>query len=300
MTLSAALLDRVPQLRGAREITVLPGGLTNQNYRVDTACGSYVVRVSPDDPSLLAISRDHECRNSRAAADAGVGAPVVAYLPDEGVLVVEFIDGETLTDVSFADPAILTRAVEACRRLHDGPRFCSEFNMFELQRRYLSLVLDRGFRLPADYLEFMPLVEKIRGALAGRDEGTVPCNNDLLAGNFIDDHHRVRIIDYEYSGNNDACFELGNMWSECHLDLDQLTEVVRTYYGAPLRNKIARCRLQGLMSKYGWTLWASIQAATSPLDFDFWSWGMEKYESAAAMFRGPDLMQLLEDVQRAD
>jgi thiamine kinase-like enzyme len=300
MTLSAVLLDRVPHLRGAREISPLPGGLTNQNYRVDTADGSYVVRVSPNDPSLLAINREHECHNSRAAAAAGVGAPVVAYMPDDGVLVVEFLDGETLTDESFADPAILTRAIRACRRLHDGPRFCNEFDMFTLQPRYLSLVRERGFRLPPDYLEFMPAVERIRAALAVRDEGTVPCNNDLLAGNFIDDGRRVSIIDYEYSGNNDACFELGNMWSECHLHQDQLAEVVRIYYGRPLRNKLARCRLQGLMSKYGWTLWASIQDSTSTLDFDFWSWGMEKYESAVEMFRSPQLRQLLEDVQRAD
>ena len=26
------------------------------------------------------------------------------------------------------------------------------------------------------------------------------------------------------------------------------------------------------MSKYGWTLWASIQSGTSHVDFDFWSW----------------------------
>ena len=61
-------------------------------------------------------------------------------------------------------------------------------------------------------------MERIRGALAVRAEPTVACNNDLLAGNFIDDGDAVRLIDYEYSGNNDACFELGNIWSECHLD----------------------------------------------------------------------------------
>jgi hypothetical protein len=58
--------------------------------------------------------------------------------------------------------------------------------------------------------------------------------------------------------------------------------------------------LQGLMSKYGWTMWASIQQATSALDFDFWEWGMEKYDAAVQMFRGPSFLKLLEDVQRPD
>src|SRR4029450_32100 len=87
---------------------------------------------------------------------------------------------------------------------------------------------------------------------------------------------RLRLIDYEYSGNNDECFELGNIWSESHLSLDHLALLVDSYYGRRLRHKVARARLLGLMSNFGWTLWASIQDAVSPIDFDFWGWGMEK------------------------
>ena len=135
---------------------------------------------------------------------------------------------------------------------------------------------------------------------ASRREPTVACNNDLLAGNFIDDGDRIRLIDYEYSGNNDACFELGNIWSECHLTDEQLEHLVTAYYGRRLVNKIARARLSGLMSQYGWTLWASIQEATSDIEFEFWPWGLEKYERAVATFRGPDLDRLIEEVQRGD
>ena len=54
------------------------------------------------------------------------------------------------------------------------------------------------------------------------------------------------------------------------------------------------------MSKYGWMLWASIQAGTSGLDFDFWSWGMEKYDRAVTEFEGPDFGHLLEEVRGSD
>ncbi len=99
---------------------------------------------------------------------------------------------------------------------------------------------------------------------------------------------------------NDACFELGNIWSESNLSLAQLDELVGAYYGAPLRNKIARARLWGLVAKYGWMLWASIQDGISELDFDFWAWGLEKYERAVAEFDGPDFERLLAEVQRED
>jgi thiamine kinase-like enzyme len=297
-----ALLERIDVLRG-RPCTVepLPGGLTNRNYRVTTPDGAYVLRHSnPSSSDELAVDRRAEYENSVRAAAAGVGAPVVDFLPDDGVLVLGFLDGDSLTDEHLQRPGILPRVAEACRRLHAGEPFVNAFDMFEVQADYLGRVRRRGFRLPPGYLDHAGTVGRIRDALAVRPVAARPCNNDLLAANFIDDGRTVFIIDYEYSGNNDPYFELGNIWSECHLSLDQLEELVGAYDGSPSRSHLARARLWGLMSQYGWTLWASIQDATSPIDFGFWSWGMEKYERAEATFAGPDLERLLADAARAD
>jgi thiamine kinase-like enzyme len=294
------ILDGIPALAGERTVTELAGGLTNTNYKVVTGSGAYVVRVSAKDAGLLAIDRENEYLNSVAAAEAGVGAQVVDYQPERSILVLEFIEGSTQSAEDLRRGDRLDLVADACRRLHGARRFRDDFNMFRIQQRYLRLVQERGFRLPDRYLEFEPQVRRIEEAMAVRDEGTVPCNNDLLAENFIDVGDGFRLIDYEYSGNNDACFELGNVWSESNLSLEQLDELIAHYYGRELRNKVARARLWGLMSKYGWTLWASIQDGVSDIDFDFWEWGMEKYERALAEFDGPDFERLLEDVQRED
>ena len=295
-----AILDDLPDLAGPPlGVQPLPGGLTNRNYRVITHRGrEIVVRLSAEQSSLLQIDRDAEYRNAVAASHAGVGPDVAGYLPGRGVLVIEWIDGRTFSSADLDDTANLERVAATCRRLHKGPRFGNDFDMFTVQRRYLDLVLDRGFRLPRDYVEFMPKVDQIRSALTVRHEGYVPCHNDLLAANMVDDGERIWFIDYEYAGNNDACFELGNIWSEAKLSLDHLDELVSAYYGRRSRAKVARARLLGLMSKYGWTLWASIQDGTSDVDFDFWAWGMEKYERAIAEFRGPDFATLIAEVQQ--
>jgi thiamine kinase-like enzyme len=294
------ILELVPELQSPRSVSELAGGLTNMNYKVEADGRAYVVRVSAKDAGLLAIDRENEYENTVAAAEAGVGAAVIAYLPERGVLVLEFIEGQTQTAEDLRRGDRLDWVAAACRRLHGARRFRDDFNMFRTQQRYLRLVQERGFRLPEGYLEFEPRVRRIEEAMAVRDEGTVPCNNDLLAENFIDVGDGFRLIDYEYSGNNDACFELGNVWSESNLSLEQLDELVSHYYGRPLANKVARARLWGLMSKYGWTLWASIQDGVSDIDFDFWGWGMEKYERAVAEFDGPDFHELCEDVRRDD
>jgi thiamine kinase-like enzyme len=300
--LDAALLERIEVLRGQPcHVEALPGGLTNTNYKVSTPGGTYVVRHSaPSSPDGLGVDRQAEYENSVRAAAAGVGAPVVEFHPDEGLLVIGFLEGETLSDEHLQRPGLLARVADACRRLHAGPAFVNRFDMFELQPEYLARVQRRGFRLPAGYLDHGGTVARIRGALAVRPVGLRPCHNDLLAANFIDDGRTLSIIDYEYSGNNDPYFELGNIWSECHLTLEQLAELVEEYDGAPSRSHLARSRLWGLMSQYGWTLWASIQDGTSSLDFDFWSWGMEKYERAEATFAAPELERLLADATRAD
>jgi thiamine kinase-like enzyme len=296
----AQLLDELPVLAGRpRELEELSGGLTNRNIKVTTPNGVYVARCTDTSCNLLGIDRDREHYNTKAAAQAGVGAPVVDYRPDLGILLIGYLPGVTLTNADFARAGVVPKVARGCRKLHAGPRFRGRFDMFERQPGYLKTVQDKGFRIPSDYLDYADRFHEIERVLRA-DQTTVPCNNDLLAGNFVEDGDKVWLIDYEYSGNNDPCFELGNIWSECQLTLDQLDELVTEYYGARLRHKIARARLQGIVSKYGWTLWGVIQSGSSQLDFDFWEWAMERYDGAVAEFNGPDFGRLLDDALADD
>jgi hypothetical protein len=296
--LPEAVLDELSVLAGReRKVSEISGGLTNRNFKVVVSDGAYVVRVSSKESLELAINREHEYQNSVRAANAGVGAKVVGFLPEHSMMAVEFLEGETFTDTNFQIPGTIVRVAEAVKQLHRAQAFVSEFNMFDIQAGYLNKVLNCGYRLPGDYLNYQVQLSRIKDALSVNADSLVPCNNDLLAGNFIDTGEEIRLIDYEYAGNNDACFELGNIWSECHLTESQLEELVTAYYGQYRANRVARARLQAFMSQYGWTLWASIQDATSSLDFDFWEWGMEKYDRAVALLRSRDFEKLLETVQ---
>ena len=295
------MFDQIPALAGRpRRLDELPGGLTNRNVKITTPEAVYVARCTDASSGMLGIDRDRECHNTRAAEQAGVGAPVIDYRPDLGILLLGYVEGKTLSNEDFQRPGVIAKAATAVRTLHSGPRFRGRFDMFERQPAYLKTVLDSGFRIPADYLDHADTFADIARVLAVSDDETVPCNNDLLAGNFIEDGDRIWLIDYEYSGNNDPCFELGNTWAECGLSTEQLDEFVTAYYGRRLRNKIARAHLQGIVGKYGWTLWGCIQNGSSAIDFDFWGWAMERYEGAVAEFKGPNLARLLDDVQAVD
>ena len=278
----APLFNKVALLKNRSSITELSGGLTNRNFLIETPADKYVARVSSNSSSLLAIDRGSEFINTTIAGKGGVGAQVLDYIPGEGLLLISYISGKTYgaEDVG----ANLGRVATSLKALHSLEAFDHEFNMFTTQKNYLAIVQDNGFRVPDGYLDFAPMVVQIKKAFEVLFEGLVPCNNDLLPGNFIDDGQKIWLIDYEYSGNNDACFEIGNVWAEAFLPLEALEELVTAYYGTHRPDKVARAWLWALMAKYGWTLWASIQDSVSEIDFDFWQWGMSKYDLARTEF----------------
>ncbi len=165
--------------------------------------------------------------------------------------------------------------------------------MFARQRGYRSIIAERGFPLPSSYDDHAAAWDDVRRVLTATAGPTVPCNNDLLAANFIDDGQRVWLIDYDYSGNNDPCFELGNTATECEFDADRTHAWTAAYFGRDDPRLLARVLLQALCSQYGWSLWGFIQAGSSGLDFDFHAWGMHRFEKAARTFRSGDLRRLL-------
>jgi len=293
------LLDGIPLLTGQGcHTTPLPGGLTNHNYRVRTDAGlDVVVRVSSPDAGLLGVDRHAEHVNTLAAAAAGVGAPVLDYLEGRGVLVVAFLPGRTWSDADVA--AHLPRLAAALRRLHAGPRFVGRFDMVALRRSYLEIVRERGFRMPSGYLELAPWVERAERALALAPERLVPCHNDLLAANILDDGGDLRIIDYEYSGMNEPSFELGNAAAEARFGPDALAELCVAYRGRPDPVFAARAELWGFLARYGWTLWGMIQEGTSDIEFDFYQWSMDKLEPAEQLARGPRFEALLTAVAQS-
>jgi thiamine kinase-like enzyme len=284
-----ALFDQVPVLAGTpRTIEELSGGLTNRNLKVTTPAGVHVARLNRRDPALLGIDRAEESFNTRAAEAAGVGAPYVDFRPDLGLLVIGYIDGRTFTDADLRLPGQLARVAQACRQLHAGPRFINDFDMFVRQALYARTCRERGFPIPPNYETYDADFHRIQAALAVNPVPTVPCNNDLLAGNIVDDGQKLWLIDYEYSGNNDPFFELGNSWTECRLDDDHLAELVTAYVGHESPVLLARARLRAVTSRYGWSLWGFIQAAVSDDEFDFYAWGMERFDKAVADFRSPE------------
>lgn len=281
-----------------RDVSIqqLSGGLTNTNYKVTVDGMPYFVRVPGESTELLAIDRDNEHHNTRAAANAGVAPKVLHHLPEHSAMVLEFLDGKTMSKDSLNQPGQPSRMAQAIKKLHAGPRFYSDFNMFRLTEYYLNLCRERSIEIPKGYPERIPVVNEIEKAMSVKPLAPVPCNNDLLAENYIDDGEQLWLIDYEYSGNNDPTFELGNTCQEMQFNDDQIEEVCAAYFGDASPQMVARMKLNMIMSDVGWGLWAAIQARISTIDFDFWGWALERWGRAEEKMDSAEFPMWMKDV----
>jgi len=295
------VIQKIPDWQGKSiQCQPLSGGLTNTNYKVTVDGTPYFVRVPGASTELLAVDRQNEYENSKAAALSGVGPKVIHYIPEEKVMVLEFINGKTMSNETFQAPGMPARIAQSLKMLHSGPRFYSDFNMFRLTEFYLKIVKEHNVKIPEGYYDRMPTVNRIEQATLISPLPTVPCNNDLLAENYIDDGKMLRLIDFEYSGNNDPCFELGNTCQELKFDEARIVELCEAYFGKAAPSKLARMKLNMIMSDVGWTLWAAIQQKISKIDYDFWGWAIERWSRAVEKMDSPQFEHWLEDVQKAD
>ena len=124
----------------------------------------------------------------------------------------------------------------------------------------------------------------------------MPCHNDLLADNFIEQDGRLRLFDWEYSGNGDPAFELGNACRELDYEESRIEELCRAYFGGAPAQLVARVRLRMIVSDVGWALWAAIQRAISRIEFDFEAYGAARWTRAEAGMDSADFPRWLEAV----
>jgi thiamine kinase-like enzyme len=232
---------------------------------------------------LLSIDRANEVHNTKAAAATGIGPRVLEHVPGLNVMVLEFISGATMSAQTLSSVHMARRMAASFQRLHSAQRFLHDFNMFRLIEYYLRIVDEHDVTIPNGYRDRLPVVAEIERAVSVHALPTVPCHNDLLCENFIDDGASLRIVDYELSGNNDPCFDLGNSAQEAIFG-DDLREVLcEAYFGRADARQLARMNLFALMSDVGWTLWGAIQAKMSTIDFDFTAYYTARWERALAV-----------------
>ena len=216
------------------QLQPIAAGLTNQNFRVEVD-GKPLLRPAARAVDRAARRRPRERAAQHAGRREGRGRPegashhdardrrrsLLEWLagPDD---VERGVPGAGHARANRRGPPAAPRRPALPRRLQHVPA-----DRVLPARRRRALDPDPG-RLPRRSCRRSR--SSRRPSPRGRSP-TVPCHNDLLAENYLDDGARLWIVDYEYSGNNDPTFELGNTAQELGFDAARQEELCAAYFG---------------------------------------------------------------------
>ena len=276
------------------------GGLTNRNYKLDSPAGSHVLRLAGEGTGDY-IDRNHEQHNATVAAKAGVNAEVLFFDSDDGTMLCRYIDDSVTMDIErFRDLGAVRRAGEAFRRLHTcGERFVGEFELFEQIDQYLGVVKDLGASVPDGYNTVQREAEQVRAALAMHELPNAPCHCDPMVENCIDTGVTMYIIDFEYAGNNDPMWDLGDLSVEGDFTTEQDLAILTAYFGRePHPFDVGRMVMYKAMCDLLWTLWGVVQHANDNPADDFWAYAVGRLDRCRALMSTDDFPRHVEAVKR--
>ena len=280
----------LPIWKGPVQPQPLSGGITNVNFVVEDSGQKYVVRVGADIPEHQ-VMRFNELAASRAAAAAGI-SPAVVYAAS-GVLVLEFVEGNTLEPEDLRSRTMLARVLPVLRACHrEVPKHLRgpvlSFWVFHVLRDYAHTLRAGNSRMINQLSELLMAAETLEQAVGNIE--LVFGHNDLLAANFIDDGEKIWLIDWDYAGFNSPLFDLGGLASNNELTADDEQWLLETYYQRPLDDQLQR-RYQAMKcaSLLREAMWSMVSEIHSELDFDYQAYtaeNLQRFQMAWQAFNG--------------
>ena len=276
LTLEQAI-SRVPFLHMAKDLktTMLTGGITNLNYKIDADGKSYVLRITGADTDLLGIKRDVEYQANLQAGKLGIAPEVVYFIEPESYLITRFINGKRIPPEEITKPDYIRRVVRKLRLFHKNAQPLSgEFNVFRRVEWLTSVSRRYNCRLPFDFDWIMQKMRQVEGALLKDPYLPTPCHDDLLNLNFLDEDvpgeiGELRLLDWEYAGMGDIFFDLANFSHHHRLNDDMVRILLEEYFGEVTPKHFARLKLMWPMSEIHEAMWGTTQSGISKLDEDF-------------------------------
>ena len=121
----------------------------------------------------------------------------------------------------------------------------------------------------------------------------MPCHNDLLNANFLDDGERLRIVDWEYAGMGDRFFDLANFSINHELGSAQSEMLLEAYFGEVREQDMQALGLMRFMSDFREAMWGAVQSAVSELDFDFDGYARDHFERLRRTAESPAFLAAL-------
>ena len=267
----ASLLSGDEEIQSVEQL----GGMTNQNYLVQTSSNRYIVKFFGKGTEKL-IDRQNEKFNLELLKDLKLDVENYLFDIEAGIKVNQYIENadtlnSTTIKTKFEKIAPILQTIHA-----SGKELKGEFAPFEEIKKYESLI--QGEISYPNYDEVRKNVFALENELATIGVDRKSCHIDLVPENFIEapDGH-LYLIDWEYSSMNDPMWDLAALFLESEFTPDEEDSFLSYYESEQTPVSREKIRIYKILQDIIWSLWTIYKEENGA---DFGDYGITRYKRA--------------------
>ena len=258
------------------EFKIMTGGMTNVTCKVDIGRDfdddtrpkpkSWVVRF-PGNSDSLGIVRAAEKYNAEQAALLELNIPIAEFDPNTGMQATNYIEDVKTVDAKMLErQEILGELAAIAKKLHASSAFANDTPVFDRNDALFNGLRRTKFKFDPEVDFVIPQMSYLKRLFASYEFKLHPCHNDPTLSNYISFFDKtkkqelLRLIDWEYSGNNDFFWDLAYFSIEAKLTREQEEVYLNAYFGGEVP-KEAQAWFTAYKPLVEWwiTLWAWTQ-----------------------------------------
>ena len=267
----ASLLSGDEEIQSVEQL----GGMTNQNYLVQTSSNQYIVKFFGKGTEKL-IDRQNEKFNLELLKDLKLDVENYLFDIEAGIKVNQYIENaETLNlntiKTKFEKIAPILQTIHA-----SGKELKGEFAPFDEIKKYESLI--QGEIYYPNYEAVRESVFSLKEDLEQIGIDKKSCHIDLVPENFIEgpDGH-LYLIDWEYSSMNDPMWDLAALFLESEFTPEEEADFLAYYEGEKTPVSREKIRIYKILQDIIWSLWTIYKEENGA---DFGDYGITRYNRA--------------------
>lgn len=260
------------------------GGLQNSNWRIDVAGDpiAYFLKV-PGEGTEDFIDRGNSHIAALRAGNLGISPRIVHFDAASGVEVIEFLEGyRACTNADMKKWSITESVLDLQNQFHTIDPLPVTKTIFDLIDEHLAQVKEHNVPLPGFISALLREYTDAGKSFEASGLDIVPCHNDPMPGNFlIKDGEPMKLVDFEFSSNNERSYDLAVTFTEYFYDEPTIIRCVEEVYGAATRDVLSRCFVSSALADLKWGLWGCINhELNTNWDFDYHKYGVWKLARA--------------------
>lgn len=267
----ASLLSGDEEIQSVEQL----GGMTNQNYLVQTSSNRYIVKFFGKGTEKL-IDRQNEKFNIELLKDLKLDVENYLFDIEAGIKVNQYIENAETFDsntikTKFEKIAPILQTIHA-----SGKELKGDFAPFEEIKKYESLI--QGEIYYPNYEAVRKSVFSLKEKLEQIGIEKKSCHIDLVPENFIEgpDGH-LYLIDWEYSSMNDPMWDLAALFLESEFTTDQENSFLSYYESEQTPVSREKIRIYKILQDIIWSLWTIYKEENGA---DFGDYGISRYNRA--------------------